>query len=263
LGYHVTPQHVDPQDSVEVTLYWEALARTDQNLVVFVHILSDAGTMIAQRDTYPGLGRYPTTAWDPGTVFADTYRVHIPEAAYAPDEGYVQVGLYYPDGPRLKTEDGRDAVRLARITVRPRSGDVPNPLHVNFADKLALIGYTLDRRVTRPGETIRLTLYWRALNPMDVNYKLFVHVLGKDHQIWANSDSPLTDRAVCTNRWEPGTTVEEVRELNIVEATPPDFYDIELGLHASGQGRLQILAEDGRQVSSRLMLTTIRVLDHE
>jgi hypothetical protein len=263
LGYEITPQLVDPQETVEVTLYWQALARTDRNLVVFVHILSDAGTMIAQRDTYPGLGRYPTTAWDPGVVFADTYRLHMPEAAYAPDEGYVQVGLYYPEGPRLKTEDGRDAVRLARIAVRPRPGDVPNPLNVNFDDKLALIGYALDQRVARPGETIRLTLYWRALNPMAVNYNLFVHVLGEENQIWANSDSPLTDRAVCTNRWEPGTMVEEARELTLVEATPPGFYDIELGLHASGLGRLQILAEDGRQVSSRLLLTTIRVLDHE
>jgi hypothetical protein len=263
LGYQITPQQIDPRDTVQITLYWQALARTDQHLVVFVHILSDAGTMIAQRDTYPGLGRYPTTAWVPGVVFADTYQVHVPESAYAPDEGYVQVGLYYPEGPRLRTDDGRDAVQLARVTVRPRPGDVPNPLNVNFGDKVALIGYALDRRVTRPGETIRFTLYWQALNPMTVNYKLFVHVLGEDNQIWANSDSPLTDRAVCTNRWEPGATVEEVRELTIVEATPPDFYDIELGLHASGQGRLSILAEDGRQVGSRLLLTTIRVLSRE
>jgi 4-amino-4-deoxy-L-arabinose transferase-like glycosyltransferase len=263
LGYQITPQQVDPEGTLEVTLYWEALSRTDQNLVVFVHVLSDAGTMIAQRDTYPGLGRYPTTVWDPGVVFADTYRVHIPAAAYAPDQGYVQVGLYYPEGPRLKTDDGRDAVRLTRISVRPRAGDVPNPMNVNFGDKIALIGYALDERVARPGGTIRLTLYWRALNPMTVNYKLFVHVLGEDSQIWANSDSPLTDRAVCTNRWEPGTMVKEVRELKIVEATPPDFYDIELGLHASGKGRLHILAEDGRQVSSRLILTRIRILDHE
>jgi hypothetical protein len=263
LGYEIAPQLIAAQDTVEVTLYWQALARTHQDLVVFVHILSDAGTMIVQRDTYPGLGRYPTTAWDPGVAFADTYRLHVPEAAYAPDEGYVQVGLYYPEGPRLRTDDGRDAVRLAPITVRPRLGDVPNPLHVNFEDKVALIGYTLDQRAARPGETIRLTLYWRALNPMTVNYNLFVHVLGEDNQIWANSDSPLTDRAVCTNRWEPGVMVKEARELTLVDATPAGFYDIELGLRASGHGRLQILAEGGRQVSSRLLLTRIRVVDDE
>jgi len=132
-------------------------------------------------------------------------------------------------------------------------------MNVNFSDKLALVGYTLDRRVAQPGETLRLTLYWRALSSMTVNYDLFVHVLGEDNQIWANRDAPLTDRAVCTNRWVPGTLVEETRELRLVEATPSDFYDIELGLHASGRGRLSILAEDGRQLDSRLLLTKIRV----
>jgi 4-amino-4-deoxy-L-arabinose transferase-like glycosyltransferase len=263
LGFHVSPQDIDPADKVEVTLYWQALARTEKNLVVFVHILSDAGTMIAQRDTYPGLGRYPTTVWDPGVVFADTYRVHVPEFAYAPDKGTIQVGLYYPEGPRLRTDDGRDAVRLARISIRPRPGDIPNPVHVNFDDKLALVGYALDQRAARPGDTVRLTLYWRALNPMTLNYRLFVHVMGKENQIWANSDSPLTDRAVCTNRWEPGILVQEVRELTIGEGTPPGFYDIELGLRASGHGRLEILAEDGRHIGNQLTLTTIRVLGHD
>jgi hypothetical protein len=259
LGYRVSAQQVDPLDTVEVTLYWQALARTDRNLVVFVHVLSDVGTMIAQRDSYPGLGRYPSTAWDPGVAFADTLRVRIPEAAYAPDAGYVQVGLYQQEGPRLSTDDGRDAVRLARIALRPRPGGVPNPISVNFGDKLALVGYALDRRVAQPGDTIRLTLYWRALRSMNVNYDLFVHVLGEENQIWANTDGPLTDRATCTNRWQPGALVEETRELRLVDATPSDFYDIELGLHASGRGRLRILAEDGRELDSRLLLTKIRV----
>jgi hypothetical protein len=136
-------------------------------------------------------------------------------------------------------------------------------LNVNFGDKVALIGYALDQRVAHPGETIRLTLYWRAVSSMDVNYEVFVHVLGKENQVWANSDSPLTDEAVCTNRWDIGKAVKEVRELTIVEATPPDFYDIELGLHASGQGRLKILAADGRQLGNRTLLTRIRVVNGE
>ncbi|MCK4452107.1 MAG: glycosyltransferase family 39 protein, partial [Anaerolineae bacterium] len=111
LGYRVTPTVVEPGGTVNVTLYWQTLARPDHNYTVFVHLLSEVGTMVAQRDTYPGLGRYPTTAWERGVAFADTYRVHIPETAYTPDVGYIQVGMYLPDGPRLTTPDGRDALR--------------------------------------------------------------------------------------------------------------------------------------------------------
>jgi len=261
LGYQVTPTNVMPGDVVDVTLYWEVLARTQRDHVVFVHLMSDTGVMIAQRDTYPGLGRYPTTAWDPGAVFADTYRVHTPETAYAPDHGYVQVGLYIPDGPRLTTDEGEDALRLAQVHIRPRPGNVPNPMQLNFGDKVALVGYSLDRRAVQPGETLGLTLYWRALNPMDVNYEVFVHVLGAENQIWGNSDSPLTDRAVCTNRWEPGTLVKEDRELTLAADTPAGFYDLELGLHAPNRGRLEILDEDGHPVGNRKLLTKIRVVN--
>ena len=260
LGYRVNAAEVTPGDVVEVTLYWRALARTERNHVVFVHLLSDTGVMIAQRDTYPGLGRFPTTAWDAGAVFADTYRVQVPDTAYAPDRGYVQVGLYVPDGPRLSTEDGASAVQLTPISVRARPGPVPNAMHVNFGGKVALIGYSLDRRSVQPGETIGLTLYWQALSEMEINYDVFVHALGIENQIWANSDSPLTDRAVCTNRWELGVVVEEHRDLTVAEATPVGFYALEIGLYYEG-GRLQVLAEDGRPLGSRTLLSKIRVVN--
>ncbi len=261
LGYEVTPRKIDPGETVEVTLYWQPLARTERNYAVFIHLMSEAGTMIAQRDTHPGLGRYPTTAWDPGGVFADTYRLQIPDTAYAPDEGYVQVGMYLPDGPRLLTGEGQDTVRIASVTVNPRSGELPNPLEVNFGDKVALAGYALDRRAARLGETIHVTLYWRALSAMEINYNVFVHVLGDENQIWARTDSPLTDEGVCTNRWEEGALVREERELVLAQDTPPGFYDLELGVYTREQGRLNVLADDGRSLGSRKLLTTIRVME--
>ena len=259
-GYQVTPDVVEPGGVVEVTLYWQALARADQNYAVFVHLLSEVGTMVAQRDTYPGLGRYPTTAWEPGVVFADTVRLHVPETAYAPDAGYVQVGLYSPAGPRLITPDERDALRLGTVEVRPRAGEFPNPLDANFGDRAALVGYTLDRRVVQPGETIRLTLYWRALAPMETDYSIFAHVLGVENQVWANNDGPPVGGAMPTSRWQSGQVVADVRELTVGLTTPPDFYDIEVGLHADGEGRLPVVAEDGHWLGKRVLLSKIRVV---
>ena len=265
LGYQVTPSVVEPGGVVEVTLYWQTMARTDQNYAIFVHLLSEVGTMAAQRDTYPGLGRYPTTAWEPGVAFADTYRIHVPETAYAPDSGYVQVGMYLPDGPRLTTPDGRDALRLATVEIEPRPGELPNPLDVNFGDQFALVGYTLDRRVARPGDTIRLTLYWQASVPIEMDYKCFVNVLGIENQVWARSDSQLADGTALTSQWEPGRIVEDVRDLTVGLTTPPDFYDVEVGLYAPGIGgdRLPVIAEDGNWLGNRVLLGKIRVVSDE
>ena len=259
LGYQVAPTEVEPGGTVEVTVYWQALARPDQNYVLFVHLLSDVGVMVAQRDTHPGLGSYPTTAWKPGIAFADTYRLHLPETAYAPDAGYVQVGLYLPGGPRLTTFDGRDALRLATVEIRPRPGEFPNPLDVNFDGQIVLAGYDLDRRVARPGETIRLTLYWQTLTSMEKDYRVFAHILGVEDQVWANSDSQLTDGAAPTSHWQPGQVVWETRDLTVGLTTPPGFYDVEVGLHVDGD-RLPVVAEDGHWLDSRVLLSKIRVV---
>jgi len=257
LGYKVAPDIVEPGDTVDVTIYWQALARSDQDYAVFVHLLSEVGTMVAQRDTYPGLGRYPTTVWEPGTAFADTYRVQIPETAYAPDGGYIQVGMYLPDGPRLTTSDGCDALRLVTVEIQPRPGELPNPLNANFDDQATLVGYEMDRRVAHPGNTIRLTLFWRAQAPIDRDYRLFAHVLGVENRVWANADSPPTPP---TSQWQPGEIVEDVRDLTIGLTAPPDFYDIEVGIYPPGGSRLPVVAEDGHWFDNRVLLSKIRVV---
>ncbi len=260
LGYRVTPATVEPGGVMEVTLYWQALARTAQNYAIFVHLLSEVGTMVAQRDTYPGLGRYPTTTWDPGVAFADTYRLHIPETAYTPDIGHIQVGMYLPNGPRLTTPDGRDALRLEQIEIQPQPGELPNPLEVNFDNQAMLIGYKLDRRVVQPGETIHLTLYWQALVPMEADYRVFAHVLGVENQVWANSDSQPARETAPTSQWQPGQIIEDVRDLTIGLTTPPDFYDIEVGMYVAGGDRLPIVAENGHWLNDRALLSKIRVV---
>jgi hypothetical protein len=260
LGYQVTPAVVEPGDTVEVTLYWQALAQTDQNYVVFVHLLSEEGPMVAQRDTHPGLGRYPTAAWKPGVAFADTYRVHVPEVAYTPDAGYVQVGLYLPGGPRLMTSDGRSALRLAPVEIRPRPGEFPNSMSVNFDGLIALVGYDLDRRMVQPGETIRLTLYWRALASMEDDLTVFAHARGDENQIWASHDSRPIDGTARTSRWQPDQVFEDVRDLPVGETTPPGFYDVEVGLFDSDGKRLPVVTEEGHQLNNRVLLSKIRVV---
>lgn len=259
LGYQVAQDVARPGDTLDVTLYWQALARTDRDYVVFVHLVSDVGAMVAQRDTYPGLGRYPTTVWEPQGAFADTYRLHVPETAYAPDTGYVQVGLYLPGGQRLPLPDGRDALRLGSVAIEARPGPFPNSQEANFDGQIELVGYDLNRRVVTPGDEIRLTLYWRARSPMAADYRGFAHLLGDENRIWANSDSPLLDGASPTSQWQAASIVEEVRVLSVDPAAPHGFYDIEVGVYDTAEGRLPVIAAGGHHLGSRVVLSKVRV----
>ena len=267
LGYHVDSHTVMPGDKLPVTLYWEALAPMSHDYSVFVHLLGDNDLVLAQRDTYPGRGTLPTTLWKPGEAIADTLVLLVPQSVYAPDKAQIEVGVYdFETGSRLlaTSEVGPlgDNVRFQPIDVQSKPGiAVPNPVDFDFEDKLALVGYKLDRRAAAPGEKVRLTLYWQALIRMDSDYTVFAHVLGQEERLWAQKDSQPQNGAAPTSSWQPDTLIEDQYELVLRPDTPPEAYEIEVGLYLPSTGkRLGILGEGGRLAADRVLLTRIRVV---
>lgn len=266
LGYHVDVAEVRPGGQLAVTLYWQALAEMSENYAVFVHLLNSAGALSAQRDTFPGLGNFPTSQWKPGDTFADTYRMDIGETAYAPDEALVRVGLYRPSGPRLNatTADGRslgDGVTLSAVRLVPRPGPFPNAARVNFGGKMALVGYDVDSRVVRAGETVSVTLVWQSLAPMDVDYRVFAHLTGANGDIVAMNDGLPNTSPKRTRRWLPGQVFLEVRTLTVAADALPGLYDIDMGVYVT-RGRLPIVAPDGHYISEQMTLVQVRVGDN-
>ena len=267
LGYEAKNEEVRPGESVEVTLYWQSLADIDRDYTVFVHLLDENDLVIAQRDTYPGLGTYPTRLWRVGDAFADRYVLTLPSTVFAPCTGRFEVGLYdFASGERLVATgpDGQpldDNVRFHQIAVLPREDSpVPNPVDFDFEGRIALVGYDLDRRTARPGETIHLTLYWRALAEMEEDYTIFTHVLGEEDRLWAQMDSQPQGGTAPTSSWQVGQVIEDHYDLAIKPDTPPDVYDIEVGLYLAATGRrLGVLDEGGRLQDNRVLLSKVRV----
>jgi hypothetical protein len=265
LGYTVDRDTVRPGQQVAVTVYWQALVPMTENYAVFVHLVNSAGALSAQRDTFPGLGNFPTSQWKPGDVFADTYRVDIGETTYTPDEAVVHVGLYRPNGPRLTVfnADGQplgDGVNLLPIKLVPRPGEYPNSVRVNFGDKLALLGYDMDARAVRPGETISVTLYWQALAPMTLDYSVFMHLTSTGGEIPVKNDSLPYTSPKRTRRWTTGQVMKEVRTLAIPDYVLPGLYDIDLGIFSVDTGdRLPVVAPDGHYISEQMTLIQVHV----
>ena len=267
-GYEAGDEEIRPGESVEVTLFWQSLAEIDRDYTVFVHLLDENDLVIAQRDTYPGLGTYPTRLWRVGDAFADRYVLTLPPMVFAPCTGRFEVGLYnFASGERLMatSPDGQplgDNVRFHQIAVLPHEDSpVPNPVDFDFEGRIALVGYDLDRRTARPGETIHLTLYWRALAEMEEDYTVFTHVLGEEDRLWAQMDSQPQGGAAPTSSWQAGQVIEDHYDLNIKPDTPPEVYDIEVGLYLAATGRrLGVLDKGGRLQDNRVLLSKVRVV---
>ncbi|MEK7276415.1 MAG: hypothetical protein AAB427_03625, partial [Chloroflexota bacterium] len=190
LGYQMESASATPGGPVKVTLYWQSLVAMDRDWSVFVHVVDENQIVVAQRDTYPGLGLLPTRKWAVGQTVADTYVIPLPPTVYAPSDAHVEVGLYdYNTGERLPVvngdQAGNDALTLSPLLIFPNAGDLPNPLAINFGNQAELAGYNMDRRAVAAGDSITLTLYWRGLRPMKTNYSVFAHVRGQGESLWA------------------------------------------------------------------------------
>ena len=93
-----------------LTLFWEPLDKMSVDYTVFVHLLSPDGQMVAQRDSQPLRGTFPTSAWQPDTPIVDKYVIIVPEGVAA-GEYSLALGLYDArTGDRLSvTQSGTGA----------------------------------------------------------------------------------------------------------------------------------------------------------
>jgi 4-amino-4-deoxy-L-arabinose transferase-like glycosyltransferase len=77
------------RDAAEVRLTWTALKQPSADYTVFVHVLNDAGELVAQHDGPPQNGAFPTTLWRAGDVIADMHRLTGQVTT-----GRLEIGLY-------------------------------------------------------------------------------------------------------------------------------------------------------------------------
>ena len=268
LGYDLGTKATEPGGQVEVTLYWETLAPADRDYTTFVHLLGEEELPVAQRDTFPGLGRLSTTWLEPGYAWADRYVLQVPDTAYAPDVAQIEVGLYdAATRTRLAAtaSDGEplgDNVRFGQVELRPLPGDVPNPISVNFGDRMALVGYDLSARAVRPGDTITLTLYWRGLRRMDVNYTVSAQLVDAGQHKAAQYDGWPLGGAAPTATWEPGQVLSDPYELAVFQDVPPGVYDVRVVVYVLEGGQIvhvPVIPQGGRMLSNYQKLTQVRV----
>lgn len=122
LGYDA-PQSVLPGDLMTVTFYWMAREPDGRDYTVFVHLLDEAGQLVAQSDGQPRAGTYPTSIWSAGERIVDEHVLVLPPDL-PPGDYSIRVGLYdAASGARLPAQDpagngyNEDAVNVTVVRV--------------------------------------------------------------------------------------------------------------------------------------------------
>jgi len=246
------PARIAPGNEVTVTTCWESLTPTDQNLTVFVHLIGPEAARPAERHTYPGLGRHPTSLWVPGTAFCDTFTMAIAEWAETPVRYQLEVGLFDADtGTRLTAQapDGQPvapplvaAVDVVSLTVPPEmisSDFVPSDALAGFGEDpvLAHLLFVDAPAETEAGSDITITLHWRASNTANVDYIAFIHLWepGDDAPL-AQDDTQPRSGWFPTTAWADGDYIPDQHTLHLPEDLSPGTYPLWAGLYDPADG---------------------------
>jgi hypothetical protein len=84
-GYELSTRAAHPEDTVTLTLYWEAQRTMDSNYTVSAQLIDGSQRKAAQNDRWPANGAAPTAAWQPGSTIIDAIPLPIfPDAAPGP-----------------------------------------------------------------------------------------------------------------------------------------------------------------------------------
>lgn len=95
-SYRLEGTRLQAGEPLQLTLYWRAREKPQENYLVFVHVATPDGTIVAQADRIPVDWKRPTQGWRAGEVLTDAYEIWLPDdAPQGPYEIYV--GFFNPE----------------------------------------------------------------------------------------------------------------------------------------------------------------------
>ncbi len=253
LGYAIDHDRVLPGDELRVTLCWQTLSSTDAPLYFFIHLLGQDNSIVGQRSSLHGLGRYPSNNWQAQSIFCDNVPLRVNVTAPAPEVYQVEVGVVeLLSGQRLTPVSPaglelRPAL-IAQIKVRSvvtTNESIANPTEIVLGDQIDLIGSHAQPRPVRAGEIVTVSLVWRALREPDANYTVFVHLRDSFGRTISQADSPPQSGAYPTTFWDAGEVVADEHPIPVPADLASGDYTVVIGLYRLADGARLPITQGG------------------
>lgn len=198
-----------------------------------------------------------TWSLDPGSqLFYHSRLAHLATVGGNPavaEKMWERVEQLKSQVPKAETE----VLALYDVLQKPPLLRLPeHSMKAQIGDTIQFEGYTLyPKNVIRRGDTLRLTLFWHALQRPPADYTVFVHVVDARGEIVFQEDFMPTPH---TAGWWPGDSIWEERALLVPENLLPGEYRIVTGMYLlATMERLPVTGEATRD--SAIVLTTLRI----
>lgn len=265
LGYSLKSDRLRAGDTLEITLFWQALADLDEDYQLTVQLQGEGGRSygaIEQSLSHPA---YPTSSWRQGELVRGLHRLAIPASALSNGHCLILGVNRAVDGQPLSVRrwgvSWGDTYRFCPITVEARPHQTQPPASIGYRMSMRLgetarfLGYDLDRQQVSAGDSLHLTLYWQALAETSTSYTVFTHLIDDQNRIWGQKDSIPGKGSMPTTGWLPGEYITDQYEITVRPDTPTDSYVIEVGMYdATTMIRLPVFDAQGTGIGDRILL---------
>jgi hypothetical protein len=191
----------------------------------------------------------------------------------APETGGYRAQAWHPSLPLvLALACLLLAVVLIASLVLPNGRvQAPDQVQANLEDTVELLASAADKARYQPGDTVQVTLFWRALRQMDRDYKAFVHLTDAAMTRQpAQHDGDPGGGYTPTTRWELGELVPDRHPLRLPADLLPGKYRLWAGMYefndsSSGSEEamirnLDVISSDVPVADNRILLGEIEVL---
>jgi len=240
-AYKLEPESVPPGQSFALTLYWQATGQQRPDLFVRLRLRDRFGNAFVEDEFWP-VPASSTAVWDTATIYVTRRTVNIPPNAAtgpSPLEILVQPGR---DGSPLSARNVAGETlgpvpKVALVLVgqtsiaEPAEVSASHPRREILGGIIALLGYNLASERVRPGETVRLTLYWQATQAVNRNFTVFVHVLNEQGQLVAQQDNEPNGGQYPTSAWAPGKVIRDPYAIPLPAELPVGRYLLAAGMY--------------------------------
>jgi hypothetical protein len=243
-----------PGERASLALFWRAdeVPSEDYQASLWVTRGQDARPLT---DSAPLAGvDYPASDWEAGQVVRGWFDGQVPPALESGDYALsIRVTDPY-EAPIAEVPLG-----TLRIEGWLRQFDIPpmqHNLNTNFADQIELLGYDVQAEPSTGDQErgdIVITLYWRALSEMDVNYTTFVHLLGEAGQVASQVDHIPGDGAFPTTGWLPGEIIIDEFSVPLPKDESSASLELEVGIYDPATG-VRLLVIDPPQMGDHILL---------
>lgn len=231
-GADVPASAVEAGSTLPVTLLWEAIGPTRDDLQVGILLRSADGTVLREWWGRPAGDAFPTSRWRTSQTIRQIQDLMVPPSA----AGAVLLEVT----ARVTGEARSPAIEIARFAVKPSPHNFtpPTPSHrlnARFNGVGSLIGADFPDRVA-PGRPVPVVLYWRADAATSTPETVFVHLLDGENHVVGQRDEPPLHGARPTTGWIHGEYLTDSHDLPVDPQLQPGTYEIEVGMYDPRSG---------------------------